>query len=186
MQRLDPNLPYQTLIDLTTAATLQITNQKNGKKNQTIHHTSTYQPDCPVKALARRLHHIHTFATDPHITIISTYFSPQHPEGQHLRPTTITSALRQGVLDLQLHLAGFTIKQISTHSLRAGGAMALHLNGVQAHLIKKVGRWSSDTFITYIHEQIAAVSANLATVMTNNIPFHNIQGPQLQDPAEDH
>jgi hypothetical protein len=63
--------------------------------------------------------------------------------------------------------------------------MALHLNGVQAHLIKKVGRWSSDTFITYIHEQIAAVSANLATVMTNHIPFHNIQGPQLQDPAED-
>jgi hypothetical protein len=63
---------------------------------------------------------------------------------------------------------------ISSHSLRAGGAMALHLNGVPDRTIQILGRWSSDTFLIYIHQQIAAFSHNLSTLMSKNIIYHNI------------
>jgi hypothetical protein len=64
---------------------------------------------------------------------------------------------------------GFQVAQISSHSLRAGGAMALHLNNIPTHTIRKMGRWSSDTFLDYIHEQIAVFSAGLSTAMGKNI-----------------
>jgi hypothetical protein len=39
---------------------------------------------------------------------------------------------------------------ISGHSLRAGGATQLALNGVPDHLIQRIGRWTSDAFQIYI------------------------------------
>jgi hypothetical protein len=73
-------------------------------------------------------------------------------------------------------LAQFNITpiDISSHSLRAGGAMALPLNGVPDRTIQILGRWSSDTFLIHIHQQIAAFSHNLSTLMANNIIYHNI------------
>jgi hypothetical protein len=49
-----------------------------------------------------------------------------------------------------LHLCGFTAAFVSSHSLRAGGAMAMKLNGEDRDTIRKQqGRWlgSSDTFL---------------------------------------
>jgi hypothetical protein len=66
---------------------------------------------------------------------------------------------------------------VSSHSLRAGGATALHLSGCDAKTIQILGRWSSDTFLTYIHHQIAAFSLGLSTRMATNIPFHNTHTP---------
>jgi hypothetical protein len=40
--------------------------------------------------------------------------------------------------------------------------MAMKLNNVDAETIKKVGRWTSSTFLIYIHSQIAALNAGLA------------------------
>ena len=51
---------------------------------------------------------------------------------------------------------------VGSHSLRAGGAMAMHLNGISDNTIKKMGRWSSDTFLMYIHEQILAFSKGIS------------------------
>ncbi len=70
---------------------------------------------------------------------------------------------------------GIPPELISSHSLRAGGATALHLNGYDTKTIQILGRWSSDTFLTYIHHQIAAFSKGLSTAMATNIPFHNTQ-----------
>ena len=71
-------------------------------------------------------------------------------------------------------------------SIRAGGAMALKLAGHDVHTIRKMGRWSSDPFLMCAHEQIAALSTDLASTMSNHIPFHNIAGPTLlgADPFE--
>jgi hypothetical protein len=57
--------------------------------------------------------------------------------------------------------------------------MAMKLNNIDRDTIKKFGRWSSDTFLMYIHEQISAFSAGVSKKMTNNIQFHNIAGPTL-------
>jgi hypothetical protein len=41
---------------------------------------------------------------------------------------------------------GIPIERIDTHSLRIGGANALHLAGYSDQEIQKMGRWRSDTF----------------------------------------
>ena len=78
---------------------------------------------------------------------------------------------------LGLIAKGFNLQDVSSHSLRAGGAMALKLHGYDRDTIKKMGRWSSDTFLTYIHEQISAFSKGLAAAMAIPIAFHNIAAP---------
>jgi hypothetical protein len=39
--------------------------------------------------------------------------------------------------------------------------MALQLNNVGEDLIKKLGRWSSSTWLTYIHAQMSSLTAGL-------------------------
>ena len=52
--------------------------------------------------------------------------------------------------------------------------MALKLAGEEDSTIKRVGRWSSETFITYIHSQIGALTAGLSEKMARRIFFQNI------------
>jgi len=75
---------------------------------------------------------------------------------------------------LNLNQQGLLPQHVGSHSLRAGGAMAMHLNKVDHNTIKKMGRWSSDTFLMYIHEQIAAFSSGISKQMSNPIAFQNI------------
>ena len=170
---LDRTLPIAALLIRCTAATLRISNQKNGKRNQAIHHYATTTDTCPVKALIRRIKHITDHTLVP-TTIISTYFEHTNRRGKVMRATEINSALKAAVLQLDMKKHGFEAAQISSHSLRAGGAMAMHLNKIPTHTIRKMGRWSSDTFLDYIHEQIAVFSAGLSTAMGTNIFYHNI------------
>jgi len=59
--------------------------------------------------------------------------------------------------------------------------MAMHLNGVDRDTIRKMGRWSSDTFLMYIHEQIAAFSDGISKKMSTEIGWHNIEGPTYEE-----
>ena len=59
----------------------------------------------------------------------------------------------------------------------------MHLNEVKHDTIHKMGRWSSDTFLMYIHEQISAFSHGLSKKMQTEIGWHNIEGPRLEEPA---
>ncbi|CAB9508022.1 hypothetical protein SEMRO_329_G118860.1 [Seminavis robusta] len=45
--------------------------------------------------------------------------------------------------------------------------------------IQKLGRWKSQTFMDYIHDQISAFSAGVSIKMANPIPFRCIVGPTL-------
>jgi hypothetical protein len=68
---------------------------------------------------------------------------------------------------------GYDIKRIGTHSLRVSSAMALKLDGVDADTIMIVGRWTSPTFLLYIHSQIAVLNVGLAQRMARPIYFQN-------------
>jgi hypothetical protein len=48
------SLPLDALLIRRTAATFRIFNQKNGKRNQAIHHEVTSSDTCPAKGLIRR------------------------------------------------------------------------------------------------------------------------------------
>jgi hypothetical protein len=59
--------------------------------------------------------------------------------------------------------------------------MAMHLNHIDCDTILKMGCWSSDTFLMYIHEQITAFSSGLSNKMSTEIGWHNIEGPTVVD-----
>ncbi|KAG7353946.1 hypothetical protein IV203_003302 [Nitzschia inconspicua] len=165
-QVLHSTLPLQTLLSQCTAATLRISNQKNGRRNQVIHQEATRDVTCPIAAIIRRVHHILQHTSDL-TTMLGTCFPGHKQVAKQVTITDITTALKNTVQVLGLSRYNITPADISSHSLRAGGAMALHLGGVPAHTIKILVRWSSDTFLLYIQEQITGFSAGLPTQMSS-------------------
>ena len=158
-----------------TAATLRLSNQKNGMRGSMIHHSkaTTSVKFCPVKALARRLIHLrdnNAKQTD----LLSTYWD--HLGKAHITDEDIRRALKAAVLKLGLSSNGITPDRIGTHSLRAGGAMALKFAGAHRDDIKKIGRWSSDTFLIYIHDQIAEYSEGWTDKMATPRSYFNLEG----------
>ena len=82
--------------------------------------------------------------------------------------------VRESVKTLKLDKNGIDPDLVGVHSLRAGGAMALKLQGVSDTIIQKQGRWTSMTFLQYIHNQIAHLSKSLSTKMSTQLTFQNI------------
>lgn len=156
------------------SATLYIDNQKNGQRGSTLHHEAKRSPGslffCPVKSLARRVHAIVSHGMPPETPL--SYLSL----GRHVVASDILSAVRSAATRTGLLQNGYKLDRIGAHSLRASGAMALKLTGTPSDTIKKVGRWTSDTFLTYIHAQIGALHAGLAEQMSRPIFFLNIGG----------
>lgn len=85
-------------------------------------------------------------------------------------------AIRIASIQLKLELKGIPSSRLGTHSLRAGGAMALKLSGADRDDIKKFGRWSSDTFLIYIHDQIATYQEGWTDLMAKHHDFFNLEG----------
>ena len=70
--------------------------------------------------------------------------------------------------------AGFDIKRIGSHSLRSGGAVNLKLNGYDHDMIKKLGRWSSNTYLHYIQNSIGELTSGVAASMATTLRFHRV------------
>ena len=56
--------------------------------------------------------------------------------------------------------------------------MAMKLNGCDMVQIMKAGRWTSLTFLTCIHNQIAHLGANIGQRMATHVPFFSFGGVQ--------
>ena len=54
--------------------------------------------------------------------------------------------------------------------------MALKMPGADRDDIKKMGRWSSDTFLIYIHDQIAEFSEGWTKKMATPRSYFNLEG----------
>jgi hypothetical protein len=65
-------------------------------------------------------------------------------------------------------MRGYTLNRISSHSLRAGSAMAMKMSGASDSTIMQVGQWSSLTYLTYIHSQFGALTAGLSKLMATH------------------
>lgn len=186
-QTVIPNTAPLNVLLQATHGTLKITNQKNGHRGQCIHHHCTGLPTSPVKALARRVGHIMEHTTDQN-TCLSTYFIGPG-KFDHIRPKHVNDQLKHTVMIMGLQAHGFTPDLVSSHSLRAGGAMAMHLNGIHPITIKKQGRWSSNTFMQYIHEQLGAFTIGVAARMSHYIPYFNMAPtdvhPTVTNPQDD-
>ena len=163
--------PLEILLQ-SDSATLKITNQKNGRMGETIHQEKVKDsPLCPVKALAHRVHHILSNGGTTNM-LLCTYFDSG--DEYTIRAPDIVAAVRKATLILKLQDFAIDPDLVGSHSLRAGGAMALRLHGYDSTTIMKMGRWTSTTFLEYIHTQIAHLSKGVSTKMSTNVAFTNI------------
>ena len=53
----------------------------------------------------------------------------------------------------------------------------MHINGVPEVTIQKMGKWSSDTFLIYIWDQLFHFSVNIATSMSREFPMFTVNIP---------
>ena len=167
-QQLIPHTASLATLLTCDAAMLTIDNQKNGERGSVMHHNARHGPFCPVKALARTIKSILTLSDDQACPL--SLFGI----GQHLVSRDVTTAIRHAAVRTGLYSQGYTSTRISAHSLRASGAMSLKLGGKSDTDIQLRGRWSSDTWKTYIHMQIAALSEGFSETMATEYMFQNV------------
>ena len=173
----DKQLTRHSKLDMLLQAdscTLKITNQKNGRMGQTIHHHSNNLESCPVKACARRIHHILSNGGTNTNHICDVKQDNKTKPWYQITPNNMIAHLRSAVVDLKLNEGGIDPDLIRVHSLGAGGVMALKLHGYNDTTIMKMGRWTSLTFLQYIHNQIAHLSKDISKKMGKHIKFTNI------------
>ena len=155
-----------------TSATFTIDNQKNGVRGQVITQHRTGSSICPVQALARRVYTLKKNDAPP-TTLISAVFNDKVSQ---VTDKDIVKTIRMAAATIGLHHRGFDLQRIGSHSLRSGGAMALHMNKWDIVTIKKLGRWSSDTFLMYIQSQITGLTEGVSQSMLRPFPFFNAHG----------
>jgi hypothetical protein len=165
-----PNTAPLAQLVLAESVIFYLDNQKNGQRGATIHHTACPTWFCPVKALARRVAGIVSQGCEP-----TTPLSRVSPT-IHVIAKNINSLIHRAARETNLVAQGYDLLRIGSHPLRASGAMALKLQGIDDSLIMKSGRWTGLTFLTYIHAQIGALNTGLAHRMTTRIHFINVAG----------
>jgi len=166
---LDHTLPLDELLQ-ADAASIKLDNQKNGFRGATLHHTASGNTLCPVKSVARLVSQI---ATLPDTTGIGTYVDPVGVV-RRVTSTEIRAAVQMGAANDNLEAMGYDLTRIGSHSLRSGGATHLKLCGYDETTIKKLGRWSSNTYLIYIQSQIGELTAGVATAMSRILRFHQV------------
>jgi hypothetical protein len=148
------------------SATISIAHTKNGTKGAVVHHEAIGGQICPVAALARRVANIQQ------ANLVTCQLNAVYDEsGQRSQVSDrdIGIAVRWGATCDCLLTRGYTLDRISSHSLRAGGAMAMKLSGASDSTIMRVGRWPSLTYLMYIHLQIGALTAGLSKLMATQV-----------------
>jgi hypothetical protein len=150
--------PLSVLLDCD-AATLKINNQKNGRMGDIIHQQAINKDCCPVRALALRVNDILAHGGS-HDTLLCEY----HTNNGFIaiESKDIIDLVRTTAASLGLNEFAIDPDLLGSHSLRAGGAMALKLHGYDDTTIMKMGRWTSLTFLQYIHNQIAHLSKDIS------------------------
>ena len=145
-------------------------NQKNGYRGCTLHHdASGEQLLCPVKALARLLFQMRGLPDD---TPLGSFQADN--KTRQVTATNMRNLLRQSAAAHGLEACGFDLARVGTHSLRSGGAMALRLAGHDDATIKKLGRWSSNTYLIYIQTQVAQLAQGVSAAMARRLRFHDV------------
>ena len=166
---LDHELAFTDLL-LADSATISIAHTKNGTKGAVVHHDAIGGLICPVAALARRISNLHGMAPTCALSLVCH----RGARATRVSDRCITVAVRWGATSDFLLERGYTLDRVSSHSLRAGGAMAMKLSGASDSTIMRIGRWTSLTYLTYIHSQIGALSAGVAWKMSQEFTFQNV------------
>ena len=166
---INPNATSDILRQAKSCA-ICLENQKNGLKDQTLVHEASGDPLlCPAKAMVILLE---TLRGLPGHTPLGTYSYSN--KRYRIKAHEIVQTIRYGASQDNLFAAGFDICRLGSHSLRSGGAVRLKAAGTDDGLIKKLGRWSSDTYARYIQPHIQQLHTGLSEAMSITLRFTNM------------
>ena len=152
--------------NLHEADTVTITfrDQKNNEKNESRTAWRTNDPlACSVRAAANLVSKI-TLHQHSNKTPINTIHIGQTKK--YVTSSMILTRLRSAAIDIGEEALGHSHRDIGTHSIRSGAAMALALSGHPDWRIMITGRWKSTSFLDYIRYQIQQFSKGVSQKMT--------------------
>ena len=86
----------------------------------------------------------------------------------------IIAVIRAECLRVGVAILGFAPEDVGTHSLRSGGAMAMHLAEVPDGTLMAIGRWRSLGFMVYIQQQISSFSTWVSVKMSQHPWFRHL------------
>ena len=176
MCELPRNAPEADIVT-ADAATLRISNQKNGHAGACVSNWANLKhPErCPVRALARRVLHIRSHSRSGNAMLCA--FWDKFGKGE-VTDNMIRFAIKHAAAALDYPSRGIKIERVDTHSLRSGGACALSKAGRKPHEIMKMGRWAPNSlsFMEYIQEQLSSFSMGMSTEMSEIEVFTNMEG----------
>ena len=166
---LDREAPLE-LLRTATGCTICLENQKNGVKDQTLYHDASGDDTlCPVTAMAFLIHQLRG---NPDDTPLGTCY--ENGREHRTSASEVLAMIRLAAMHDNLQSAGYDLSRIGTHSLRAGGAVRLKLAGEDDGIIKKLGRWSSETYAKYIQPHIGPITGGCAARMANSLRYYNV------------
>ena len=90
--------------------------------------------------------------------------------------------IREVVTSFGKDILGFTATEVGTHSIRSSTVIHLVLANKHTYIIMLLGRWTSDSFLRYIREQVQEFSRGISTEMTNQADFFTT--PSIQSPHQ--
>jgi len=96
-----------------------------------------------------------------------------------IKSTNITTALRLSV-EINWKRYGLRKEDVSARSLRASGAMALLLGGVDSNTIKMLGRWRNDEMMRYLYISARQLVHKHASTMFTSTDY-TLMAPDAQN-----
>ena len=169
--------------ELAHFVSITFTQQKSDAKYETRTQSRTADPIlCPVRLWGRIVRRILHYRPDaPPTTPVNCWFDPHQlsktttPKPRFIRAEDTIRLLRSSCTNGGgQSMFGYRPKEIGTHSLRSGAAMALFLARASVLKIMILGRWSSAAFLRYIRPQVMEWTAGMSTMMLTNPDFRHV------------
>ena len=156
-----------TLLTSATHSGLTFDTQKNRVRGEQLAHgRSSHAVACPTAALVRRILYLRLNHATLNTPLCSVW---RNNTWVPVTSQALTAVLRASAAALP-HL-NLRPDDITSRSLRAGGAMALLCGHVDSDVIRLIGRWRSDAMFRYLHAQALPLITPLAPTMLQHGAF---------------
>jgi hypothetical protein len=162
-------------LHLADTVTVTFQDQKNRAKAASRTAWKTSNPlACPVVAFASAVRRARALSGSSDETLIYNFTLARNRVFQAVTDINMIAYLRLAVTMIGEDKLGYQAKDVGTHSIRSGCAMALVLSNHAAWRIMLTGRWKSQAFLCYIREQIQQFSKGVSERMTTNPDFYHV------------
>lgn len=142
-----------TLTDDALSVNLQHSKTNQFGRTETISMGATRCSLCPVRAMSKYVRIRHKSPSGPLFVLFN---------GHYLTRKDVSKTTKRMLLK-----AGFDPLRFTSHSYRIGAATSAASAGLPDHLIKHLGRWSSNAYQRYIHpasNSVLSISQQLSSV----------------------